>query len=321
MILAALALGIAGAIAAPHLLRVDRLAPGAAASVWLAALALRALTVIGAVVFLLVALPQSALFEAIARWCLHELWPLLVSALGLSGHALADAAVILPALALAGSLLWLAFGAARGTLAMRHYLRERQRGRGPEGSTVVADPEVLVAVTGFGRPRVLISDTALEAFDADELAASLAHERGHLRRGHRLVLRLGALLRAFGRPLPGTSAAERGLCLQLEREADAFAVRETHDPLALASAICKAAGAVAPALGVALGGSGSVTIRLECLLREGSPPRGGFLERPARVLACALAALTLGSALAVPAWAMASKPGSSPDHDALICSH
>lgn len=136
MSLAALALGIAGAIAAPHLLRVDRLAPGAAASVWLAALALRALTVIGAVVFLLVALPQSALFEAIARWCLHELWPLLVSALGLSGHALADAAVILPALALAGSLLWLAFGAARGTLAMRHYLRERQRGRGPEGSTV-----------------------------------------------------------------------------------------------------------------------------------------------------------------------------------------
>ena len=321
MTLAALSLGIAGVIAAPHLLRLDRLAPGPAASVWLVALALRALTVVGAVVFLLVALPQSALFEAIARWCLHELWPLLVSALGLSGHSLADAAVILPALALAGSLLWVAFGAARATLTMRHYLRERQRGRGPEGSTVVADPEVLVALTGFGRPRVLISDTALGAFDADELAASLAHERGHVRRGHRLVLHLGALLRAFGRPLPGTAAAERGLALQLEREADAFAVRETRDPLALASAICKAAGASPRAPATALGGSGGVAIRLECLLRDGSPPRGGSLERPARVLACALAAFALGSALAVPTWAVASKPGSLPGHDALICLH
>ncbi len=316
-----IALAIAAAISVPHLLPLGRLSPGTAAAVWLLALALRALTVVGAVVFLLVSLPESTFFEAVARWCLHELWPLLVTALGLSGHSLADAAVVLPALVLAASMLWLGFGAVRAAVALRRYLHERQYGRGPHGTTLVADPEVLVALAGFGRPRVLVSDAALGALATDELEASLAHERGHVCGCHRPLLYTGALLRAIARPLPGTAAAERGLCLQLEREADAYAVAQAHDPIALASAICKAVGSRRLAGVSALGGVGGVAVRLECLLENRSPLQGGFLERPLRMLAVALAVTALGTALALPAWAIASKARPSAVHAALVCEH
>lgn len=305
----------------PHRLPLDQLSPRTAATVWLLALALRALTVVGAVVFLLVSLPESTFFEAVARWCLHELWPRLVTALGLSGHSLADAAVSLPALALAASILWLGCGAARAALALRRYLHERQYGHGPHGTTLVADPEVLVALAGFGRPRVLVSDTALGALDSDELEASLAHEHGHMRGCHRPLLYAGAILRAIGRPLPGTAAAERGLALQLEREADAYAVAQTHDPIALASAICKAAGSRHPAGGSALGGAGGIGVRLECLLENRFPLGGGYMERSLRVLAISLAVTTLGTALALPGLAVASKARPSAGHLALVCRH
>lgn len=309
------------AIAAPHRLPLGRLSPGTAAAIWLLALALRALTVVGAVVFLLVSLPQSVVFEAIARWCLHELWPLLVTGLGLSGHSLADAAVFLPALALAASMLWLGFGAARAALGLRRYVRERQFGRGPHGTTLVADNEVLVALAGFGRPRVIVSDAALGTLDREELEASLAHERGHVRGRHRPLLYAGALMRAIARPLPGTAAAERALALALEREADAFAVAETRNPLALASAICKAAGSRPLAGASALGGKGGVAVRLECLLDDRAPRGGGAAERSVRALAAVFAAVTLGAALSLPAWAAASKAQPTAGHAALVCRH
>lgn len=319
LIVAALVLVVA--VIAPHVLPVDRAAPAFATATWLLALALRGLTALGAVTFLVLTLPQSALFEAVARWCLHNVMPLLTSELGLSGHSLADGAVVLPVLALAGSLVWLAFGAARATLAMRRYLRHRARGVGPHGATVVADPDVVVALTGFGRPRFLVSDAALRALDPDELAASFAHERGHVRRRHRPLLVAGGVLGALGRLLPGTVAAERGLALSLEREADEYAVAQTHDPLALASAICKAAGGRFSVLAPGLGGRGAVAIRLECLLDRRPAPRTRAFERHVRWLASSLAVLTLALAPSAPAWAMAEQPPASPEHAALVCRH
>lgn len=213
--------------------------------------------------------------------------PLLTSEFGLSGHSLADGAVVLPVLALAAPLLWLAFGAARAALALHRYLRHRTRGVGPHGATVVADPEVLVALTGFGRPRLLVSDAALGTLDPHELEASFAHERGHVRRRHRPLLFAGGVLGALGRPLPGTAAVQRGLALSLEREADEYAVAETRDPLALASAICKAAAGRSPKLSAGLGGRGSVKVRLECLLDDRPAHGSGVLERHVRLLASA----------------------------------
>jgi bla regulator protein blaR1 len=282
---AAIAGVVAGAIALPHILPLQRVAPVTASGIWLLALALRALVAVGAAVFVFVFLPQTSLFEAVARWCLHNLAPLLTEEFGLSGHSVADAAVVLPSLVLSGSALWVLFGMLRAGVALRLYLQRRSRGYGPLGSTVVEDSEVVVAATGLGRARLVVSQVALGTLDGDELAAGLAHELGHLRRRHRTIVWLGALFRSLGRLLPGTAAAERALIFSLERDADEYAVHETRDPLALASAICKAARGRAPALSAALAGRGGVSLRLEYLLSGGRRRGGRALERSMRLLA------------------------------------
>ena len=101
---------------------------------------------------------------------------------------------------------------------------------GPLGSIVIADHAVVVGVTALGRKRILVSESALGAFDAGEIQASLTHEMGHIQRRHRPMLLLASILSAMGRLLPGTRAAERGLRFSLERDADEFAVAKTRDP-------------------------------------------------------------------------------------------
>lgn len=290
-----------GAIAAPHLIPLERVAPRLASAVWLLTLALRALMAIGGAVFVFSYLPRTHLFAAMADWCWHEVLPLLATHLGLSGHPFVHAAVILPALVLAGSLAWLAVGLARAWLALRRQLR-RSLGHGPEGSTVVADERVVVAATALGRGRIVVSPAALTELDPGELSAGLAHERGHLQRQHRPLLLLGSLLAALARALPGTGSAQRELVFHLERDADEFALDRTADPLALASAICKAAGA--PSAAASLGGRGGVTRRLG-LLVDGSRRGGPLLHQATATLALALAVLTVGLAASLPAWATA----------------
>ena len=310
----AIAVGIVLAVALPHGLPLQRVAPLVAAAVWLNSLLLRAAVAIGGAMFLFIYLPQTGLFEALARWCLHEVVPLLAMHLGLSGHPLAHAAPVLPALALAVSLMWLLVGLGRAWVALRRQLRAAL-GVGPGGSTVIQDEQVVVAVTALGRPRIVVSAAALGVLDPDELCASVAHERGHLRRRHRPLLLLASALSALARPLPWTRAAERELAFHLERDADEFAVRETRDPLALASAICKAAQSRAPAW-TGLAGRGPVSSRLAHLVGDG-PPRSAVVERAAMALAALLAVMTLAIAVTSPAWvtvspAAAAQPVSGP---------
>lgn len=305
----ALASALAAGITAPHLLALQRVPPMLTAVLWIFALALRAMVAIGAALFFFLYLPQTGLFTQIADWCWHEVLPVLATHLGLSGHPFAHAAVILPVLALAASLLWLTVGIARGWLSLHRQLRDSP-GHGPWGSTVVAEPRILVAVTALGRARILLSPAALGGLDRDELRASVAHERAHLRRRHRPLLLAGSVLAALGRVLPGTRRAERELIFHLERDADQGAVRETHDPLALASAICKAAGA-SPAAGVVgLSGGGRVTRRLEVLV-DGEPPRSALLVRLVAALVALLGAAVLTLAITLPAWALTA-PASAP---------
>ena len=314
----AIAVGIVLAVALPHALPLQRVAPVVAATVWLNALLLRAAVAIGGAIFLFVYLPQTGLFEALARWCLHQVVPLLAMHLGLSGHPLAHAAPVLPALALAASLMWLLVGLARAWVALRRQLRAAL-GVGPGGSTVIPDDEVVVAVTALGRPRIVLSAAALGVMDPDELRASVAHERGHLRRRHRPLLLLGSVLSALARLLPWTRAAERELAFHLERDADEFAVRETRDPLALASAICKAAQSRAPAW-TGLAGRGPVSSRL-ALLVDGCPPRSAVVERAATALAALLAVMTLAIAVTVPAWISASPAAAAQPVSEPPCHH
>ena len=315
---AVLVTALAGTIAAPHLVPMRSVRPALAASVWLGALALRALVAVGTAVFLLVYLPQTELFRALAELCLHAVVPVLATHLGFSGHHLADAALILPSLALAGSVVVVGFGLARGGLALRGRLRERSLGDGPLGSTVVAEPGIVVAVARVGRPRILVSSDALAELDEDELSASLAHELGHLRRRHRPLLVAGSFLTALARGLPGTRAAHREFELSLERDADAFAVSVTQRPLALASAICKAMPHAAGSAVAGLDGRGSLGARLDPLLE---PPRPRVaLERVARVLAVTLAVEVLALAVTLPAWALTAPPAKAvPGH--VNCDH
>jgi hypothetical protein len=173
-----------------------------------------------------------------------------------------------------------------------------------------------VAVTRFGRGRVVISERAVEVMDDDELAAGMAHELAHLHRRHRPLLLLASLLATIGRPLPGTVGAHRELCFQLERDADAWAVNRLHDPLSLASAICKAAGATEPRGTTGLAGKGPVTRRLAELLGERGA-RSPRVELAARALATTLAGTVLALAIVTPAWASTVVAGSA----GHICSH
>ncbi len=297
------ALALPGAIVLPHLVPLQRVTPAVAAVVWLCALSLRALVAIGGALFVFVYMPQTGVYEAVANWCLHEVLPLIAGHLGLSGHPLVHAAIIVPGLALAASVLWLLFGLTRGWLLVRAKLR-RALGEGPHGSTIIEDEGIVVGVTGVGRSRILISRTALQAMDPEELEASLSHELGHVHRRHRPLLLLSSVLVALGRMLPGTRCAAAELRFSLERDADDYAVRRTRDPLALASAICKAASSRAPAGATALASSGRVALRLDYL--EGQARRASpSLERRSRILAAVLVAVTLGLAATLPIWALA----------------
>lgn len=299
------ALGVAAAVCVPHALPLHRVAPRTAGAVWLLALWLRALLTIATAIFFFVYLPQTHLFEEIARWCLHNVVPIVSGHLGFSGHPLAHFAVVLPGLMLGASVLWMLAGLVRAWIALRLHLARRALGTGPEGATVVDDDAILVAVTRLGRAQILVSRAALGAMDEDELAASLAHEQGHLRRRHRPVLLFGALLAALARPLPGTRAAQRGLIFNLERDADEYAVERTRDPLALASAIGKTASV--PLAGTAgLAGKGGTALRMSYLMDGGKCRSTARVERATRVAAVLLTVLVVGLTATLPAWGVAA---------------
>lgn len=292
------------ALLLPHLLPLQRVTPVTAGAVWLAALLLRSVLASCAAILMLAWLPQTAGFA----WLAGLTWHRLAGAtphIDLSGDPLAHAAAILPAALLALSIV--AFLGAMALTARRLGERVRQRtvGEGPGGSVVVADQRVFVAVTGLGHPRLLVSNSALAVMDDQELAASLAHEHGHVDRLHRPLAFIAALLAQVARLLPGTRASERGLRLSLERDADEYAVEAIDDPLALASAICKVAagGRTQPLSGaLALGGGTSTAVRVEQLLGDTPRRTGALVEYGALALVGLLSTLVAACVGVLAAW-------------------
>jgi len=292
LVLAAL---VAAAISLPHLLHLDRSAPSAAVAIWLSALVLRALTGLFSVVYLVFFLPQTDVFVALTHWCWHAVLPLIATHLGLNGHEIGNVVS-------AASVWWALWRAARGVQAL---LAKRTLGPGPAGSVIVGGPDVLVAAAGVTRPRVIVSAGALTALDDAELAASLDHEHGHIARRHIYILAFGEICRALGRFIPGTRRACTELTFHLERDADAYALARRHDPLALASAICKAATGgpvVRPALGL---GGGRVAARLRLLTEEQPPPPSARRARALAAVAVGMVTLALALTAALPAAAVA----------------
>ena len=298
-----MAVAVPGAICVPHLLPLHRVAPATAGAVWLLVLWLRALVTVAVAIFFFVDLPQTELFSQVAGWCLHNILPLITGHLGLSGHPLVHFAAVLPGLVIAASAIWMLGGLGRAWVALRVHLARRAVGTGPHGTTIVDDDEIVVAVTRLGRKRILVSRAALGTLDHEELEASLAHELGHLRLGHRPLLVLAALLEALARPLPGTRLAHRALVFNLERHADEYAVERTRDPLALASAIAKAA-SPSPIGTTGLGGQGGVALRMSYLAAGGRRRSARMVELLARVTAAVLAALLIALSATLPMWGL-----------------
>ena len=300
MIVFALASVVLATIALPHLLPLRRADPAAAVALWTASLTLRALLGVFAVIWLVLYLPATALFRALTHWCWHAVVPLLATHLGFSGHRVVDAAIVLPALVLAASLISVGVGVWRVARSVQRVLASSALGRGPRDSLIVGGAGVLVAAAGLSRPRVVISAGALAQLDDEELAAALDHERGHIARRHRFLLVHAELCRALGRFVPGTRRAVKELGYHLERDADRWALRG-HDRFALASAILKAARCQhtnpSPAL-ASLAGGNDVEERLGELVADHQGSR--LQQRLLHGLAAFAVTLTLGIAASVP---------------------
>lgn len=315
----ALLVALALALAGPHLLRLDGVAPTAGATIWLSALALRALTTLLAVTFIVFWLPATGLFYIFTHWCWHAVVPVLSTHVLVDGHSVADAAILLPTTGASASLVAVTLGVTRAALAVRRWLGRAARPGGPQNSLIVGDDRVLVAAAGLARPRVVVSLGALMAFEDDELAASLEHEHGHIARRHRYVLVVAELCRALARVLPGTRRAMFELRFHLERDADAWAVARQHDGRALARAICKASGALPAFVEPAATGlnGGGTTRRVGQLLHGHSS--SSCWRTAGGALALAMVTLTVTMAAIVPATAragilQASAQPSIPEH-------
>jgi Zn-dependent protease with chaperone function len=286
-----LAAVVAAGIAAPHLLRLQSVTPATAITLWLSSLALRALAGVLGVVYLLFFLPRTDVFAALTHWCLHTAVPWLAAELQVEGHGLGDLVLLVPG----------------ATLAARRLVERHVVGLGPRNSLMVGGHDVLLAVAGLARPRIVVSAGALTSLDEDELRAALDHEQAHIARRHRFIMLTAIALRALGRPLPGTHRAVRDLAFHLERDADNWALRRRNDRLALASAICKAAMSSDAHHTPAMAGLGETGVRERVgQLLDGSP------ARPARHgsaalngLAAAMVACTLALAAILPGAALA----------------
>jgi Zn-dependent protease with chaperone function len=253
----ALAASVVAGIVLPHVLRLHHVAPVTACLLWLTSLALRALTGLALVTFLLFFLPRTEVFDSLTHWCLHTVLP----GIPVEGHGLGDAALLVPGVALAVSLIAACVRTARGAWAARQLVSRHVLGRGPQGSLIVAGPEVVFAVAGLTRPKIVVSAGALASLDDAELAAGLDHEQGHIAHRHRFVLLATAALRALGWMVPGGHRAAAEIAFHLERDADRWALARRNDRLALASVICKAAAAAQTPGTPAMAGLGQTGVR------------------------------------------------------------
>jgi Peptidase family M48 len=237
----ALAAITAAGIVLPHALRLQRVAPVTAILLWMSSLALRAIVCLLAVIHLLFFLPGTELFGALTHRCAHLALPLSGLVLSVEAHTVADLSLYIPGIVLAVSLLAMGVGSLRDARAARHLVARHAVGRGPRNCLIVGGSDVLFAVAGLLRPRIVVSAGALASLDDDELAAGLDHEAGHIARRHRFVMLFAIGLRALGRAVPGSGRGLREVAFHLERDADRWSLRRQNDRVALASVICKAA--------------------------------------------------------------------------------
>jgi len=101
----------------------------------------------------------------------------------------------------------------------------------------------LAFTTGMLFPRIYITNTLIELLTRDELLAVLCHEWAHVLRRDNLWNWLVRLLRDVSWFLPGSHLAWHWMVASQDEACDALAASMTNQPLALARALVKVAGA------------------------------------------------------------------------------
>jgi Zn-dependent protease with chaperone function len=199
---------------------------------------------------------------------------------------------------------------AAGRQALQHAQTARLVGR-PEpalGATLVDHPQPAAYCVAGRHPTVVLTTGAVQALDADQLAAVLAHERAHLAgRHHRLIAmaRIGRQVLPF---VPLMRDADTQVARLAEMHADDAATR-TCEPAPLATALVILAAGASPAPALAAAATDAVQ-RIQRMLRP-AEPLGRTRRRLLRTTAAALALapVLLALAPAVLALALGRVPG------------
>ena len=199
---------------------------------------------------------------------------------------------------------------AAGRQALQHAQTARLVGR-PEpalGATLVDHPQPAAYCVAGRDPTVVLTTGAVQALDADQLAAVLAHERAHLTgRHHRLIAmaRIGRQVLPF---VPLMRDADAQVARLAEMHADDAATR-TCEPAPLATALVILAAGASPAPALAAAATDAVQ-RIQRMLGP-AEPLGRTRRRLLRTTAAALALapVLLALAPAVLALALGRVPG------------
>lgn len=241
--------------------------------------------------------PATGLF-GLAGGC----WSALASgSLPGARQALAGASMVLAAVVLL-RMGWAVRGrvrARRATQQARAQLQLLTRGQQP-GSPVVVRDDKPMAVAISGRPTViLISDTLHQRLSAAQLAATLAHERAHLRGRHHLLIAIADTLAQALPWVPLLRAAPDAVRDLVELAADRAAARRygsaaVHDALlqAIAPTAKTAAWTSAPATAGGLAMTGGLTAWRLAQLRKPARPAAAAIRLGA-CTAMAVAVLVL----------------------------
>jgi Zn-dependent protease with chaperone function len=130
------------------------------------------------------------------------------------------------------------------------------------GAVLLDDPRAAAYCLPGVRSRIVVSAGALALLDDSELAAVLAHERGHVHERHDLVLLPFASMIELLEWMPYVRRAPAAVAALLEMAADDYAAR-SHRPRVLASALVhmSGSGAVPTCALAAAGGQTSSRVR------------------------------------------------------------
>jgi Zn-dependent protease with chaperone function len=206
---------------------------------------------------------------------------------------------------------WRAAASFAATRRVRRALMRRAEPLAPGGVCGVPVFRVehqlpLVAVVGVFRPRMFVASQLFDALGADEIAAAVAHELGHVAARDNLKRTLMRACRDALLVAPWSLRLERAWAAEAESAADEFAARAggRSQAISLASALVKIARlmpdtglAAMPGVALLVDGEANVAERVDRLLAFASSPATDLDPRAGRFIrrAAALTFLLISS--------------------------